>query len=249
MKTAEVIKETQRGCPDCHKVGENIEPEPLYECGTCGNDFTRSNSADGEGHRCPTCNVFSAKISDEACPDCNVELEDLDTYIYKDKTYTDDDVDDLIKDIKDNSEALPEFLQEVNTVNKENRQKAEVEQKQRELKEIAEQKKHREFKTVEEVEQAFNDFLNSIQSPLLKLVQSKHDNWGIKQYIIKDEDGNIRWHLKFEVATNFNDRYVQSDTPMNKTDEFYSDIDEASMKYMGMKPDWNNNGTIGWYFI
>lgn len=251
MKTAEVIKGTQRGCPDCHKVGEDIEAEPLYECGSCGNEYTRSNSADGESHRCPTCNKFGSKISDEGCPDCNVELEDLETYIYKETTYTDED--ELMQVIKDNGEELPDFLREIDMRNKEARQKAGEEQKKRELQEIAEQKRHREFKTVEEVTQAFNDFLNAVQSPLLKLIQMENSEIKeiSKQYINKDKDNNIRWYLRFEVAWNIgSDKYVDlKSNPMNKTELFYTDLEEASMKYMGMEPHLNNTGDTGFFML
>jgi DNA-directed RNA polymerase subunit RPC12/RpoP len=251
MVIAEVVKETQRGCLQCEKVGEDIEPEPLYECGSCGNEFSRSNSADGGSHRCPQCNKFGSKISDEGCPDCEVELEDLDTYIYKDKTYTDED--DLIKAIKENGETLPDFLQEIDMKNKETRRKADEEQKQRELEKIAEQKKHKEFKTIEEVEQSFKDFLNAIQSPLLKLVQSKDSvsNYGTKQYINKDENGDIRWYLHFEVTWNINnDKYVDLESSsMSKTNLFYADLEEASMKYMGMESHINNIGSSGFFML
>jgi hypothetical protein len=48
----------------------------LYECGECGNPFSRGNSADGDSNRCPDCNRFGAKLAEFACPDCNEgELE------------------------------------------------------------------------------------------------------------------------------------------------------------------------------
>ncbi len=62
-------------CQDCGALIEGGNEEPLYEC--C-ETFTRSNSADGEGHRCPSCNKFAAKVSDLGCPDCGVgELEEI----------------------------------------------------------------------------------------------------------------------------------------------------------------------------
>jgi DNA-directed RNA polymerase subunit RPC12/RpoP len=245
MKTAEVLKTTQRGCPECSKVGDDINPEPLYECGSCGNEFARSNSADGGSHRCPQCNKFGSKISDEACPDCNVELEDLDTYIYKDKTYTDED--SLIRAIKDIGEALPLSLQEVDMKHQEEKQRAETERKQRDLKRIAEQKEHKEFKTIEEVEQAFRDFLNAMQSPMLKLIQRENSNWN-REYVERDKDGNIRWHLSFESVFRNDDKYIDAEShPINKAKQFYEDADENGIRYMGMKPDFNNTGSTGWF--
>ena len=247
MIVAEIIKETQRGCPDCQKVGDDIEPEPLYECSSCGDTFSKSNSADGESHRCPQCNKFGAKVSDEGCPECNVELEDMDTYIYKDETYTDED--DLIQAIKDNNEALPEFLQEIDMKHQEERQKAEAERKQGEMKQIITQRQNKEFRTVEEVEEAFKAFLNAVQSPLLKLVQQKDSEFvdATRQYVEKDEDENIRWHLSFEVTWNTNDKYVSNTSIMNKTEQFWVDVKEAGMKYIGMKPSLNSGGSCGWF--
>ena len=51
---------------------------PLYECGECGTQFTRDNSADGDSNRCPDCNKFGAKMADLACPECGEgELEPI----------------------------------------------------------------------------------------------------------------------------------------------------------------------------
>ncbi len=64
--------EEQAWCTECEQVVE--EPEPCYECSSCGSSFSRSNSADGMSHRCPDCNKFGAKTTERGCPDCQSEV-------------------------------------------------------------------------------------------------------------------------------------------------------------------------------
>jgi len=63
-------------CPDCDEtcqVGEG-DWEPLYTC-SCGETFTRSGSATGSNHQCPSCNKFAAKEAEKACQSCCIEIE------------------------------------------------------------------------------------------------------------------------------------------------------------------------------
>lgn len=62
-------------CPDCGEVKDEDagdEIGPAYECGDCGNQFTREESEYGN-HRCE-CGKFAAKIADKCCADCYAEL-------------------------------------------------------------------------------------------------------------------------------------------------------------------------------
>jgi hypothetical protein len=75
--TAKSIKEaadqmvTSFKCDGCEETFEDATgAEPLYECQDCGDRFTRANSADAAGHRCPSCNKFGSKVSDMGCPSC-----------------------------------------------------------------------------------------------------------------------------------------------------------------------------------
>jgi hypothetical protein len=59
------------GCGALTDADAGQEAGPLYECGSCGTRFTREGSADGEGHRCPDCGKFGAKLEDHCCPECD----------------------------------------------------------------------------------------------------------------------------------------------------------------------------------
>lgn len=71
-------------CPDCEMIfneePDNNEPEPVYECNSCGEAFSRSNSYTGYNHQCPSCAKMASKVSDQGCPDCGVELEEVDMW-------------------------------------------------------------------------------------------------------------------------------------------------------------------------
>lgn len=59
-------------CQSCEEIipeDRADEAGPLYECGDCGTQFTRANSAN-DNHQCPDCNKFASKLADRACPDC-----------------------------------------------------------------------------------------------------------------------------------------------------------------------------------
>lgn len=241
---AETEKDTKLVCPSCNEVFDNIDTESLYECAECGNCFTRSNSADGYSHKCPICNKFSSKVSDFGCPYCNEELEDKEVYIYKGTAYV--DTNELIEAIKINAEDLPKDLRQIEIQNQEELQKQREIAMQKETEQIQKQKQIKEFKTVDEVQQAFNDFLNAIQSPIIKLVEKEPSDY-YQPYIKKDDKGNLRWYITFEVTWAIQDKYLSGDTPINNTKLFYSDINKFGMQYMGMIPELNNTGSIGWF--
>lgn len=65
-------------CGDCERIFTSDDSDsPLYECGSCGDTYSRNDSADGGSNRCPSCNKFGAKVSDVSCPDgCTSEPEE-----------------------------------------------------------------------------------------------------------------------------------------------------------------------------
>ena len=65
-------------CPGCGEVLTDDDLEPLYECQDCGTTFGRSDSADGDSHRCPDCNKFAARYGEthDGCG-CGEQVEEL----------------------------------------------------------------------------------------------------------------------------------------------------------------------------
>lgn len=72
---------TKYWCSSCDQVVE--EPEPKYECGSCGTEFTRSQSADGVGHNCPDCNKWGHVVEEAVCPECEEPVEEIEGYVCK----------------------------------------------------------------------------------------------------------------------------------------------------------------------
>jgi len=58
------------GCSGCGYAQEEEPEDPIYECGSCGMEFSRSESEDGGSNRCPSCYKFSAKTGTFQCPQC-----------------------------------------------------------------------------------------------------------------------------------------------------------------------------------
>jgi DNA-directed RNA polymerase subunit RPC12/RpoP len=66
------------GCTSCDWAAEDdADCEPKYECGSCGTEFLRSESSDGDSNRCPDCNKFGSKLY-LACPECEDETQTMD---------------------------------------------------------------------------------------------------------------------------------------------------------------------------
>ena len=64
-------------CLECGELADEAG-DTLYECGGCCTRFTRGNSADGYGNRCPDCRKFSAKLADQSCVACEEgEVEEV----------------------------------------------------------------------------------------------------------------------------------------------------------------------------
>jgi predicted RNA-binding Zn-ribbon protein involved in translation (DUF1610 family) len=57
-------------CPSCEAAVDEDELVAVYDCGACGETFSRDNSADGDSNRCPSCNKFAGLSDQKACPDC-----------------------------------------------------------------------------------------------------------------------------------------------------------------------------------
>jgi ribosomal protein L37AE/L43A len=74
IEAGEETPETKGRCPECGHVTDTEDFEQkVYECSRCGGIYRES---DIEGHRCPDCNVFMAKLGDYSCADCEAALED-----------------------------------------------------------------------------------------------------------------------------------------------------------------------------
>jgi len=63
-----VSREIVDVCNNCGEVPEEFEP--YYKCNECGESFIKSNSFRGISNRCPSCNLFGEKISDNGCTSC-----------------------------------------------------------------------------------------------------------------------------------------------------------------------------------
>lgn len=70
--TKEVTAYLRYKCQDCEEISE--EPGgPLYECSGCGN-----KAVGVENRRCENCNLFMAKLADQACSECEEgEVEEV----------------------------------------------------------------------------------------------------------------------------------------------------------------------------
>jgi DNA-directed RNA polymerase subunit RPC12/RpoP len=97
-------------CQDCRALTamDGTDVEPLYECNSCGTMFVKSNSADGESHRCPVCNKFASKVTDTGCVDCGEgELEVIDGYVCEGCDEAFEDENGYKEHLKDNPEHDP----------------------------------------------------------------------------------------------------------------------------------------------
>jgi DNA-directed RNA polymerase subunit RPC12/RpoP len=61
-------------CEDCETVLDEEPEGPAYECGSCGETFSREMTENGD-HRCPQCNKFGGKAGDYGCPECGGQME------------------------------------------------------------------------------------------------------------------------------------------------------------------------------
>ncbi len=63
-------------CSTCTTVIDpaDVDDEPWYECGNCGEEFNRDATENGD-HRCPSCNKFASRSDTKHCANCEGELE------------------------------------------------------------------------------------------------------------------------------------------------------------------------------
>lgn len=56
---------------ECIHCGEFAldDDGPLYECGTCGNVYTRGSTS-GDNHICDKCHKFGMKMAEHGCSNC-----------------------------------------------------------------------------------------------------------------------------------------------------------------------------------
>lgn len=223
-------------CEACGAISENYDDEPLYECQTCGNIFARSNSADGDSSRCPSCQKFSGKIADTACSECGegevTKIEALHCTVCG--SYFE------IGDIKDGGCSRCK----------------EREMKKKELDRLAklpidQRGGQKTFATVEQSQRAFVMFLNAVKSEHCKLVA--HQDFVTKSLGVAWKElpkPLVSFH--FEVEVSFKDSYIDQLPSFSGclSDKFYADVKQAAKDFL--KSDdvsWNNSGMIGWVYI
>jgi Zn-finger nucleic acid-binding protein len=230
-------KLTAYKCESCEEISESFEDEPLYECNGCGNRFTRSNSADGDSSRCPTCQKFSGKVSDTVCEKCGegevTEIEAMHCTIcgsyFEAKDIEGDECpvckeQEMKKKELDRLAALP--------VNQRGGQKT--------------------FATKEQAQEAFNKFLNAIKSEHCKLIAYK-DYRTESIGVVWEEFPKPRVSFHFEVEVLFEkDKYIERlpDFSGCLSNEFYADTKQAAKEFLKSNDvSWNNSGQIGWVYI
>ncbi len=55
-------------CNDCDSKVD--EPVRLFECGSCGNEFSEADTDSGDSNICPECGEFGAVASKLGCAEC-----------------------------------------------------------------------------------------------------------------------------------------------------------------------------------
>lgn len=64
-------------CNSCERIIDEDDATVIYECNNCGETFSREESYDGFSHKCPNCGRFGSVLTENACPDCYEELEEV----------------------------------------------------------------------------------------------------------------------------------------------------------------------------
>lgn len=68
-----------RKCIHCDELipeDEIDESDAGYECGSCGETFTKNNVG---SHKCPSCSRFASRLPGWVCPQCDEVTEEIKT--------------------------------------------------------------------------------------------------------------------------------------------------------------------------
>ena len=68
--------EPATSCPICAFDPEVDDDNPMYDCSSCGEEFTQQESADASSNRCPQCRRFARRVADHDCEYVLAEREE-----------------------------------------------------------------------------------------------------------------------------------------------------------------------------
>ena len=68
--------EPATSCPICAFNPEVDDDNPMYDCSSCGEEFTQQESADASSNRCPQCRRFARRVADHNCEYVSAEREE-----------------------------------------------------------------------------------------------------------------------------------------------------------------------------
>lgn len=82
-ESVEAKPEKKYYCPSCEGFFDEVELTKIYECGSCGETFSREESHDGMSNRCPSCAKWGHIMTENVCPECQEEeeLEEVDALV------------------------------------------------------------------------------------------------------------------------------------------------------------------------
>jgi DNA-directed RNA polymerase subunit RPC12/RpoP/phage FluMu protein Com len=231
-------KITAYKCLSCDTISEDCEDEPLYECGSCGTNFLRSNSDDGDSHRCPNCHKFGSKIADQACTSCQEgEVEEIQAI----KCSVCEEIMELVGNIPSECPKCKE--DEMNKKELEKIKATPVEQRGGQ----------KSFATIKDAQEAYSKFINSIHSEHISLaVPENHD------FKTEQKDG-ITWIefpkpyvcFSFETKLTIHDKYLKDKalSLQGLNDLFFNEVEKVSLEYLKGTPHWNMFATHGFVMV
>ena len=90
MSITITLETTRLKCQSCDFLFTDDSPadvkarfDPAYECGNCGNVFTKDDTENGD-HKCPECSRFAAKCDPDeylACEECGAAAQFEEVYV------------------------------------------------------------------------------------------------------------------------------------------------------------------------
>lgn len=235
-------------CDSCDELSETCEAESIYECGTCGSSFLRSNSSDGDSSRCPSCNKFSSKLADSACSQCQEGgVEEVSAVKCS--------VCGKITEVPDGADIPTECpeCKEGEMRKKEESRLASLPPDQRGGQTV--------FKTREDAEIAFKLFLASVRSDVVGLEAAPSRELDSDKYGQAVQKGGILWRelptplVGFHFHPVFSlpaDRYISeyAQQPCYLTDGFFADVEKAAKQYLKCgEVHWNNTRSNAWAYV